>query len=114
VCGLLRERKLNLSGERTVKIRKLAQYLVEKLNIELPPLPSLSDPNSQDKDTKVSPNQRILPESYFQFYCNDKLLSPTTTLATVRTFYWKSSGDMVITYKINDSYALLPLKRAKK
>jgi len=117
------EQKFSLTGDiYLVKLRKIADFLVRKLQLELPPslpqastsLPSLSSSQATTTPIGSSSNQHVPAECYLHFYCKDNLLTPTLTLATVRTFYWKSSDVMVLNYKINDAYASCPIRRTKK
>ncbi|KAL7056421.1 hypothetical protein AAHC03_020796 [Spirometra sp. Aus1] len=40
------------------------------------------------------------PEDVIQIWCGDHLLDPEMNLRTVRHFYWKQPGDLVLTYTI--------------
>uniref|UniRef100_A0A0X3QA96 WD repeat-containing protein 48 n=2 Tax=Schistocephalus solidus TaxID=70667 RepID=A0A0X3QA96_SCHSO len=40
------------------------------------------------------------PEDVIQIWCGDHLLHPDMNLRTVRHFYWKQPGDLVLTYTI--------------
>ncbi|KAG0055558.1 hypothetical protein BGZ83_008169 [Gryganskiella cystojenkinii] len=42
---------------------------------------------------------RLRPENWLEILCNDQVLSPTMTLATIRTHHWKSGSDVVLTYR---------------
>ncbi|KAF9425093.1 hypothetical protein BGZ94_007855 [Podila epigama] len=46
----------------------------------------------------------LRPENWLEILCNDQVLSPTMTLATIRSHYWKTSSDVVLTYR----YKLVP------
>ncbi|PVZ99499.1 hypothetical protein BB558_004507 [Smittium angustum] len=41
----------------------------------------------------------IFPFLWLDFYCKNQLLDPMTTLGTIRTFIWKSSQEINISYK---------------
>ncbi|KAF9583033.1 hypothetical protein BGW38_010379 [Lunasporangiospora selenospora] len=41
----------------------------------------------------------LRPESWLEILCNDQVMSPTMTLATIRAHYWKTGSDVVLTYR---------------
>ncbi|OMJ14323.1 UBP9-binding protein, partial [Smittium culicis] len=49
----------------------------------------------------VSSSQRMSNLSFLwmDIICKDSILDPSTTLNTIRTFYWKSSQEMMISYR---------------
>ncbi|KAF9435757.1 hypothetical protein BGZ76_005593 [Entomortierella beljakovae] len=64
-----------------------------------------SAPTSVTQDQSARPEEESLrqdilrPENWLDILCNDQVLSPTTTLATIRAYYWKSASDVVLTYR---------------
>ena len=50
-----------------------------------------------------SPNgeNTLKPEEYIELYCQDQLISPVMTLASIHRHVWKTGGDVVIYYKSN-------------
>jgi WD repeat-containing protein 48 len=119
-----------LSAHRLLRIRKVANYVVQKLELELPLLTDAAGSTTKtgDSDEKETPNgngngtensgtsssesegsekseERIPPEQYVDILCNNKVLSPTHSLATVKAFFWKSGDDIVLNYRINQKYA---------
>ncbi|CAO3591245.1 unnamed protein product [Absidia cylindrospora] len=69
-----------LLANRVLRIRKLLQYVAEK--IELNPLPDMND---------------------LELLCGDTILTPTMTLASVKQHILKSSGDVVLSYRYKNS-----------
>ncbi|CAO3616929.1 unnamed protein product [Cunninghamella blakesleeana] len=65
-----------LLANRVLRIRKLLQYVVEK--IEINPPPKLED---------------------IELLCGDTKLNPTMTLASVKQSILKTSGDVILSYK---------------
>ncbi|KAI8139501.1 hypothetical protein BJV82DRAFT_626258 [Fennellomyces sp. T-0311] len=65
-----------LLANRVLRVRKLVQYIVEKLDI------STSDPNEQ-----------------VELLCADVVLAPTMTLAAIRQHIMKSGGDINLSYR---------------
>jgi len=49
----------------------------------------------------------LRPDEYLELYCNNQLVPPTMTLATIRAHIWKSGGDVLLTYKANGRKKIL-------
>lgn len=82
-----------------MKIKKIKEYLVkDKLGLELP-----KHCNDESRNCTA--------EEYLSICCNDKELDNNMSLATVKTYYWKSSEDMTLAFKISAEYASLPVKK---
>ncbi|KAJ3300787.1 hypothetical protein HK104_003757 [Borealophlyctis nickersoniae] len=77
-----------LSANRMLRIRKLLAYVAEKLNIAIPA--ELAGQDSQ--------MHRVV-----EILCMDKVVPPKTTLSTLKQHYWKSGGDLVLTYRKAES-----------
>ncbi|KAF9576378.1 hypothetical protein EC968_008673 [Mortierella alpina] len=41
----------------------------------------------------------LRPEHWLEILCHDQVLPPTMTLATIRSHYWKTGSDVVLTYR---------------
>ncbi|KAL9059201.1 MAG: hypothetical protein Q9206_001591 [Seirophora lacunosa] len=74
-----------LNANRMLRAKKICAYVAERIE----PQPEHLDPNA------------LKPEEYLELYCQDKLVSPNTTLATLRAYIWKTGGDVVLYYKSN-------------
>jgi len=84
-----------------MKIKKIKEYLAkDKLGLELP-------------QHCTDESRACLAEEFLSLCCNDKELDNNMSLATVKTYYWKSSEDMVLSFKISPAYANLPVKKKK-
>ncbi|KAI8352354.1 hypothetical protein B0O80DRAFT_488182 [Mortierella sp. GBAus27b] len=60
----------------------------------------LMSKSQEEEDEEEYVRQRALrPENWVEVLCNDQVLAPTTTLATIRAHYWKSGSDVVLTYR---------------
>ncbi|KIW06651.1 uncharacterized protein PV09_02359 [Verruconis gallopava] len=82
------EGQTRLNANRMLRARKILSYVAER--IEPGPTPTeAADPN------------RLKPEDYLELYCQDKVISPTMTLATVRAHVWRGGGDVMLYYKAN-------------
>ncbi|CAJ0761060.1 15318_t:CDS:2, partial [Entrophospora sp. SA101] len=40
----------------------------------------------------------LKPETWLELLCQDQVLPPTMTLATIKTHVWKLPGDLTMTY----------------
>jgi WD repeat-containing protein 48 len=74
---------VRLTANRILRVRKILSYIAERLE------PIVY------KDG-VRPSQR--PEEWIHVYCQNVRISPTLTLATIRTTLWKSTSDIVFQY----------------
>ena len=78
-----------------------------------PPSSSASDnpfaSPDDDSDTEAEPAEPapLRPEDYLELYCNNQLISPKMTLASIRAHVWKSGGDVVLMYKANGRKKIL-------
>ncbi|KAF4447646.1 hypothetical protein F53441_8850 [Fusarium austroafricanum] len=81
-----------LNANRMLRVRKILSYVAERIE---PPL--------------EEPEENLMrPEEYLELYCNEQLLSPVTTLATLRTHLWKGGNDIVLHYKSNGKKEIRP------
>ncbi|KAF9357749.1 hypothetical protein BGX26_003145 [Mortierella sp. AD094] len=58
-----------------------------------------SKPKEEEEEEEYMRQETLRPENWLEILCNDQVLSPTTTLATIRTHYWKAGSDVVLTYR---------------
>ncbi|KAL4968796.1 uncharacterized protein BDV14DRAFT_187564 [Aspergillus stella-maris] len=86
-----------LNANRMLRAKKILAYISER--IEEP----TGDP-AQDS---------LKPEDYLELYCNDNLITPNMTLATIKANHWRTNGDMILTYKSNGKKALRILGSAQ-
>jgi WD repeat-containing protein 48 len=71
-----------------LRARKILAYVAERIEPGPPP------------DAKLDPNA-LKPEEYLELYCNNQLVPPTMTLATMRAHVWRGGGDVLLFYKAN-------------
>lgn len=81
-----------LNANRMLRVKKILGYIAER--IEPPPGPD---------------DEQMKPEDYLELYCNEQLLEPVLSLATLRTHIWKGGNDIVLYYKTNGRKTLRPL-----
>ncbi|KAL8966008.1 MAG: hypothetical protein Q9183_003568 [Haloplaca sp. 2 TL-2023] len=74
-----------LNANRMLRAKKICAYVAERIE----PKAEGSDPNA------------LKPEEYLDLYCQDQLVSPNTTLATLRAYVWNKGGDVLLYYKSN-------------
>lgn len=65
-----------LLANRMLRVRKLLQYVAEKLKVE--------------------------DESSLELLCGDTILTPTMTLAAIRQHILKTGGDIPLCYRLKD------------
>ncbi|KAF9930100.1 hypothetical protein FBU30_000850 [Linnemannia zychae] len=53
----------------------------------------------QEEEEEAMRQDVLRPENWLEILCHEQVLSPTMTLATVRTHYWKTGSDVVLTYR---------------
>ncbi|GAB0138802.1 hypothetical protein EsDP_00007024 [Epichloe bromicola] len=85
-----------LNANRMLRVKKILSYVAERIE-EVPEEPSPDE---------------LAPEEYLELYCNDQLLDPLMSLATIRTHVWKSGNDVVLYYKANGRKEIKPPKPA--
>lgn len=60
---------------------------------------SIHEMTPEEEEEDYIREQALRPENWLEILCNDQVLPPTMTLATIRTHYWKTSSDVVLTYR---------------
>ncbi|KAK7337859.1 hypothetical protein VNO77_18447 [Canavalia gladiata] len=103
-----------LSAPRILRIHKVINYVIEKMVLDKP-LDSLNadgsfapgPAGSQSQLQAVGdgsfrsgfkPWQKLRPS--IEILCNNQVLSPEMSLATVRAYIWKKSEDLVLNYRV--------------
>eukprot|EP00256_Glycine_max_P069151 XP_025983746.1 WD repeat-containing protein 48 isoform X3 [Glycine max] len=106
-----------LSAPRILRVHKVINYVIEKMVLDKP-LDSLSGDGSfapgltgsQSQLQAVGdgsfrsgfkPWQKLRPS--IEILCNNQVLSPEMSLATVRAYIWKKSDDLVLNYQLLQS-----------
>ncbi|KAG0208294.1 hypothetical protein BGX28_000686 [Mortierella sp. GBA30] len=62
-------------------------------------IPVIQEQKGEVEEEEEEEQQRLRPENWLEVLCNDQVLSPTMTLATIRSHYWKTGSDVVLTYR---------------
>ncbi|KAI5676493.1 hypothetical protein M9H77_07443 [Catharanthus roseus] len=102
-----------LSAPRILRIHKVVNYVLEKMVLDKPldnmnsdgtfsGLPGGQLPLTTGGDvpfrTGLKPWQKLKPS--IEILCNNQVLSPDMSLATVRTYIWKKPEDLVLNYRV--------------
>ncbi|KAF1996849.1 WD repeat protein-like protein [Amniculicola lignicola CBS 123094] len=74
-----------LNANRMLRARKILSYVAERIE---------PAPEKVDEDA-------LKPEEYLELYCQNQLISPTMTLASIRAHVWRGGGDVLLLYKAN-------------
>ncbi|KAK7696520.1 hypothetical protein QCA50_001178 [Cerrena zonata] len=98
---LLNTSQSKLTASRFLRVRKLTHHVQDKLDKIMGGLASaVSTPRSSFDIRSPSRNDgRPRPEESFEILCNDMVLPLDMTLAAVRQFVWRSSGELVMHYR---------------
>ncbi|KEH43052.1 putative transcription factor WD40-like family [Medicago truncatula] len=103
-----------LSAPRILKIQKVINYVIEKLVLDKPldsvnadgsfP-PGIAGSQLQHQTvgdgsfrSGVRPWQKVRPS--IEILCNNQILSPEMSLATVRAYIWKRTDDLALHYRV--------------
>lgn len=108
-----------LLAGRGLRCKKLAVFLWEKLSFTPDKLhallkrrQSLSLHANSIEPTTITQSATLppfTPEHWIVLTCNDQVLDPLMTLATIKQFIWRAGGDVVISYDIQPRYSI-PVK----
>jgi len=128
-CPQLPQGANRLSAHKLLKIRKVAHYVVTKLELDVPTKTpktpeaenssNSADDNSSCSDTdnvknEAASGEKVASENYIEILCNNKVLPPNINLATARAFFWKAGDDLVLNYRINPEYSESSDKKSNK
>ncbi|KAL6526160.1 hypothetical protein OROMI_029800 [Orobanche minor] len=102
-----------LSAPRILRIHKVVNYVVEKMVLDKPmdimngdgnnapgmpggqiPIPAVGDGSFR---SGLKPWQKLKPS--IEIMCNNQVLPPDMSLATVRAYIWKKPDDLILNYR---------------
>ncbi|XP_027774625.1 WD repeat-containing protein 48-like isoform X3 [Solanum pennellii] len=98
-----------LSAPRILRIHKVINYVVEKLVLDKPLdsvnsdgtfAPGLHGTTGVDDSSRIGPKPSQKHKPSIEILCNNQVLSPEMSLATVRTYIWKKPEDLVLNYRL--------------
>ncbi|KAK3139399.1 hypothetical protein QOZ80_5AG0382600 [Eleusine coracana subsp. coracana] len=103
-----------LSAPRILRIHKVANYVVEKLNpdrdggsenFSMGLTSGQSQFSALDSSSRLGPPRQSWPKlkPSVEILCNNQVLSPEMSLATVRTYIWKKPEDLILHYRMVQS-----------
>ncbi|KAL3646265.1 hypothetical protein CASFOL_011445 [Castilleja foliolosa] len=103
-----------LSAPRILRIHKVVNYVVEKMVLDKPmdimngdgafapgmpggqiPIPAVGESSFR---SGLKPWQKLKPS--IEIMCNNQVLSPEMSLATVRAYIWKKPDDIILNYRV--------------
>lgn len=102
-----------LSAPRILRIHKVINYVVEKMVLDKPLDGVTSDApfaagaslstivGDSSFRTGLKPLQKLKPN--IEILCNNQVLTPEMSLATVRAYIWKKADDLILNYRVVQS-----------
>ncbi|XP_060182610.1 uncharacterized protein LOC132612343 [Lycium barbarum] len=98
-----------LSAPRILRIHKVINYVIEKMVLDKPLdsvnsdgtfAPGMHGGTGGDGSFQTGPKpwQKLKPS--IEILCNNQVLSPDMSLATVRAYIWKKPEDVVLNYRV--------------
>ncbi|EFJ15001.1 hypothetical protein SELMODRAFT_180574 [Selaginella moellendorffii] len=91
-----------LSAPKILRIQKVINYVLEKLVLDRPLDDHASGPQMPGNVYDCRPSSRpwqFNPKPAIEILCNQQVLSPDMSLATVRTYIWKKPEDLCLYYR---------------
>ncbi|XP_073274188.1 uncharacterized protein [Primulina huaijiensis] len=84
-----------LSAPRILRVHKVVNYVIEKMVLDKPV-------DSINLDGSFAPGLKPWPKlkPSIEITCNNQVLHPEMSLATVRTYIWKKPEDLILNYKV--------------
>ncbi|KAF2638028.1 WD40 repeat-like protein [Massarina eburnea CBS 473.64] len=82
-----------LNANRMLRARKILGYVAERIE----PTPTKEELDRMEREGEKA----LKHEEYLELYCNNQLISPTMTLASIRAHVWRGGGDVLLYYKAN-------------
>eukprot|EP01113_Clastostelium_recurvatum_P021944 TRINITY_DN2606_c0_g1_i3.p1 TRINITY_DN2606_c0_g1~~TRINITY_DN2606_c0_g1_i3.p1 ORF type:complete len:872 (-),score=212.27 TRINITY_DN2606_c0_g1_i3:48-2663(-) len=100
-----------LNAPKLLRIKKVALYVANKLDLELPtrttssegagPTPGTPDTPSSSSSSVEDSDDTVDPGDFLEILCNGRLVPPAMNLATVKAFFWRQGDDMVLQYRVS-------------
>ncbi|MCO5597829.1 hypothetical protein L7F22_051913 [Adiantum nelumboides] len=96
-----------LSAPRILRINKVINYVLDKLVLERPAEEMSSSQSSGQQNTANGGSSRSSMRTWqlgrrpeVEIFCNQQLLRPEMSLATVRHYIWKKPDDLYLYYRV--------------
>ncbi|MCO5565106.1 hypothetical protein L7F22_018777 [Adiantum nelumboides] len=96
-----------LSAPRILRINKVINYVLDKLVLERPAEETSSSQSSGQQNTANGVSSRSSMRTWqlgrrpeVEIFCNQQLLRPEMSLATVRQYIWKKPDDLYLYYRL--------------
>lgn len=88
-----------LNANRMLRARKILAYVAERM--EYTPESGSPKPDTTPETAEGHDGEALRPEEYLELWCNNQLIPPAMTLATIRAHVWRGGGDVCLYYKAN-------------
>ncbi|KAL5341574.1 Pkinase-domain-containing protein [Aspergillus crustosus] len=86
-----------LNANRMLRAKKILAYVAERI----------------EESTNDPVQDALKPEEYLELYCQQTLIHPNMTLATIKAHHWRSGNDMILHYKSSGKKAIRLLGSGK-
>lgn len=107
-------RRDRLTASDLLQVRKVIEHVYEKIIGNGTEMGTATQPggnqssNSQERSNEAvlsvnhdrEEERNIIPEEKIELLCQDQILDPNMDLRSVKHFYWKIGGDLIIHYRI--------------
>ncbi|OAP64923.1 hypothetical protein AYL99_00895 [Fonsecaea erecta] len=102
-----------LNANRMLRAKKIMAYIAERIEAPAGQQAQSTEATEGQQPTETqhaeitpaeaeeNPESQLKPEEYLELYCQNQLVHPNTTLATLRVHVWRTGGDVVLYYKSN-------------
>ncbi|GAQ87661.1 Transducin/WD40 repeat-like superfamily protein [Klebsormidium nitens] len=96
-----------LSAPRILRVHKVTNYVIERLQLDVPSALSDSGPpdahpggaSSNGSVDTGQPERAPTKSTRVEILCNDQVLKPEWSLATVKAYVWKKPEDLLLQYR---------------
>ncbi|KAF2767150.1 WD40 repeat-like protein [Teratosphaeria nubilosa] len=90
--GVASDGNNRLNANRMLRAKKILAYIAERIE----PMPT-----EEEKGAMEAEGIPTKPEEYLELWCQNQIISPKMTLATIRSHIWRGGGDVLLYYKPN-------------
>ncbi|KAF2076312.1 hypothetical protein CYY_002368 [Polysphondylium violaceum] len=89
-----------------LQIRRICYHIAHNLGLDMNNNSNNNNHQNDNNNNGLKNHENILPtpDEMIEILCNSKVMSNNYTLATVKSFFWKSSEDLQLYYRIKQKY----------
>ncbi|KAI6912695.1 WD40 repeat-like protein [Hortaea werneckii] len=95
-----------LNANRMLRAKKILAYVAERIE----PAPPAAPSGDEEADAEAA----LKPEEYLELWCQNQIIPPTMTLASIRSQIWRGGGDILLYYKANGKKDIMGAARKQK